>query len=76
LPRPATPRALDAEHLMAHALGVSRSEMLLRHMAMAAPQAPSPALVARRAWRTSRWPISPAIQEHFFGLTFRVTPTC
>ena len=38
---------LDAELLMAHALGVSRSELLLRHMADAAPEA-FEALVERR----------------------------
>ena len=39
---------LDAELLMAHALGVTRSELLLRHMADAAPPG-FPTHVARRA---------------------------
>lgn len=39
---------LDAELLMAHALGVSRSDLLLRHMQAAPPQ-DFGALVARRA---------------------------
>jgi len=64
-----TPRP-DAEHLMAHALGVSRSEMLLRHMTEPAPGAFA-ALVARRA---AREPMAYIIgEEHFFGLTFKVT---
>jgi release factor glutamine methyltransferase len=61
----------DAEHLMAHALGVSRPDMLLRHM-----DAPVPdrfeALVARRM---AHEPMAYVLgEEHFFGLTFKVTP--
>jgi release factor glutamine methyltransferase len=42
-----TPR-LDAELLMAHALGVSREDMLLRHLDAPVPEAYAP-LIARRA---------------------------
>ena len=54
----------DAEHLMAHALGVSRSDMLLRHM-----HAPVPdqfdALVARRM---AHEPMAYILgEEYFFG---------
>jgi release factor glutamine methyltransferase len=62
---------LDAEVLMAHALGLSRSEMLVRHMDGAAPQA-FPALVERRAGHEPVAYIT-GIQE-FFGRLFRVTP--
>jgi len=64
-----TPRA-DAQHLMAHALGVSRSDMLLRHMNAAAPEIFA-SLVARRA---AHEPMGYILgEEHFFGLTFKVT---
>lgn len=64
------PRA-DAEHLMAHALGVSRSDMLLRRMGDPAPQAFA-ALVSRRA---ANEPMAYILgEEHFFGLTLRVDP--
>ena len=62
---------LDAEVLMAHALGLSRSEMLVRHMDGAAPQA-FRALVERRAGHEPVAYIT-GIQE-FFGRLFRVTP--
>ena len=62
---------LDAEVLMAHALGVSRSELLLRHM-----QAPVPdefaALVARRREHEPVAYITGA--QEFFGLPLRVSP--
>ena len=62
---------LDAEVLMAHALGVSRSELLLRHM-----QAPVPdefaALVARRLEHEPVAYITGA--QEFFGLPLRVSP--
>jgi release factor glutamine methyltransferase len=65
-----TPR-LDAELLMAEALGVSRSELLLRHM-----QTPEPSgfalLLARRL---AQEPVAYILgRKEFFGLTFRVTP--
>jgi release factor glutamine methyltransferase len=62
---------LDAEVLMAHALGVSRSELLLRNM-----QAPVPdefaALVARRLEHEPVAYITGA--QEFFGLPLRVSP--
>lgn len=62
---------LDAEVLMAHALGVTRSELLLRHMADPAPAAFA-ALVERRA---AHEPVAYITgRQEFFGLPFRVTP--
>lgn len=62
---------LDAEVLMAHALGVTRSELLLRHMRDPVPESYAP-LVERRA---AHEPVAyiTGIQE-FFGLPFAVTP--
>ncbi|HMO68220.1 MAG TPA: HemK/PrmC family methyltransferase, partial [Novosphingobium sp.] len=62
---------LDAEVLMAHALGVSRSDLLLRHMADPAP-APFAALVDRRLGHEPVAYITGA--QEFFGLPLRVTP--
>lgn len=65
-----TPR-LDAELLMAHALGVSRSDLLLRRMAEA-PPAGFGALLARRQ---AHEPVAYILgSQEFFGLPFRVTP--
>lgn len=65
-----TPR-LDAELLMAHALGVSRSDLLLRHMAEAVPERFG-ALLARRM---AHEPVAYILgEQEFFGLPFRVTP--
>jgi release factor glutamine methyltransferase len=65
-----TPR-LDAELLMADALGVTRSELLLRHMRDAAP-GDFDALVARRRQHE---PVAYIVgRQEFFGLDFRVTP--
>ncbi len=65
-----TPR-LDAEHLMAHALSVSRSDLLLRHMDDAVP-ASFPSLLARRL---AHEPMAYILgEEGFFGLTLKVTP--
>ncbi len=62
---------LDAELLMAHALGVSRSDLLLRHMAAAVPGGFA-ALIARRA---AAEPVAYILgEQEFFGLPFRVTP--
>lgn len=62
---------LDAEVLMAHALGVSRSDLLLRHMDGEEPPAFA-ALVERRA---THEPVAYIVgQQEFFGRTFRVTP--
>ena len=62
---------LDAELLMAHALGVTRSELLLRHMA----DAPPPAFAPLLARRQSHEPIAYILgTQPFFGLDFLVTP--
>ena len=62
---------LDVEVLMAHALGVSRSDLLLRHM-RDAPPAGFAALVARRLGQEPVAYITGT--QEFFGLPFRVTP--
>jgi release factor glutamine methyltransferase len=62
---------LDAELLMAHALGVSRSDMLLRHTGDPVP-AGFGALIDRRA---AREPVAYILGEaEFFGRSFIVTP--
>ncbi len=64
-----TPR-LDAELLMAHALGVSRSELLLGRMGSPAPHAFGPLLARRMAFEPLAY-ITEA--QEFWGLDFRVT---
>lgn len=65
-----TPR-LDAELLMAHALAVPRSELLLRRMRDEAPDGFA-ALVDRRL---AHEPIAYILgKQEFFGLEFRVSP--
>lgn len=62
---------LDAEVLMAHALGTTRSELLLRHMHAPAPEGFA-ALVERRA---AHEPVAYITgTQEFFGLPFRVSP--
>lgn len=62
---------LDAEVLMAHALGVTRSELLLRHTRDAVPGI-FDALVARRQ---AHEPVAYIVgEQEFFGLPFRVSP--
>lgn len=62
---------LDAEVLMAQALGVSRSDLLLRHMRDPAPAAFA-ALVARRA---AHEPVAYITgRQEFFGMAFAVSP--
>jgi release factor glutamine methyltransferase len=62
---------LDAELLMAHALGISRSEMLLRHMRQSAPAAYA-TLVQRRA---AHEPVAYIIGRHeFWGLNLGIIP--
>lgn len=62
---------LDAELLMAHALGVMRSDMLLRHMKDAVPEQ-FVELVSRR---TMHEPIAYILGEaEFYGRSFIVTP--
>ena len=62
---------LDAEVLMAHALGCSRSDLLLRRMADPVP-AGFAALVERRAGHEPVAYI--AGRQEFYGLELRVTP--
>jgi len=65
-----TPR-LDAELLMAHALGVTRSELLLRHMRDLVPAAFTPLLDRRLVHEPVAYILG---EQEFFGLPFRVTP--
>jgi release factor glutamine methyltransferase len=62
---------LDAELLMAHALGISRSDMLLRAMRDPAP-ASFAALIERRAAHEPVAYITSSAE--FYGLTLAVTP--
>lgn len=62
---------LDAEVLMAHALGCTRSDLLLRHLRDPAP-AGFAALVERRLGHE---PVAYIVgHQDFFGLTFAVSP--
>lgn len=62
---------LDAELLMAHTLGCTRSELLLRHMRDLAPPAFAP-LVERRA---AHEPVAYLTgSQEFYGRRFRVSP--
>ena len=62
---------LDAEVLMAHALGVTRSELLLRHTRAAVP----PGFAALVARRQGHEPVAYIVgEQEFFGLPFRVSP--
>jgi release factor glutamine methyltransferase len=62
---------LDAELLMAHALGVDRSELLLRRMASDVPAA-FDALIARRE---KHEPVAYIVgHKEFYGLELQVTP--
>ena len=65
-----TPR-LDAELLMAHALGTTRSELLLRHMRDPAPASFAPLLARRLAHEPVAYILG---HQEFRGLAFRVTP--
>lgn len=65
-----TPR-LDAELLMAEALGVTRSELLLRHMGDAVPAALAPLLERRRRQEPVAYILG---RQEFHGLEFHVTP--
>ncbi|MEO5587094.1 MAG: peptide chain release factor N(5)-glutamine methyltransferase [Novosphingobium sp.] len=64
-----TPR-LDAELLMAHALGVTRSELLLRHMTAPVPAAFAPLLGRRQAHEPVAYILG---EQEFRGLSFMVT---
>ena len=62
---------LDAELIMAHALGVSRSDLLLRHMQEAVPEGFA-ALVERRGRHE---PVAYVVgHKEFYGLELEVTP--
>jgi release factor glutamine methyltransferase len=62
---------LDAELLMAHALGMARSDMLLRHMEAPAP----PAFAALVERRLRHEPVAYILGEaEFFGRPFLVSP--
>lgn len=62
---------LDAEVLMAHALGVSRSDLLLRHMREEAP----PDFAALAARRAAHEPVAYIVgTQDFHGLSLRVSP--
>lgn len=62
---------LDAELLAAHLLGVTRSEMLLRHMRDPAP----PGLAALVARRLEHEPVAYITgRQEFYGLPFIVSP--
>ncbi|MFA7597502.1 MAG: peptide chain release factor N(5)-glutamine methyltransferase, partial [Novosphingobium sp.] len=62
---------LDAELLMAHALGVSRSDLLLRHGGDPVPEDFAP-LLARRL---NHEPVAYILgRQEFYGRTFRVGP--
>jgi release factor glutamine methyltransferase len=65
-----TPR-LDAELLMARALGVSRSDLLLRHMREAAPAGFGPLLARRMEHEPVAYILG---EQEFRGLPFSVTP--
>lgn len=62
---------IDAETLMAHALGVSRSDMLLRHMGDAAPAAFAPLLERRLAHEPVPYILG---EQEFYGRSFAVSP--
>ncbi|WP_435418899.1 peptide chain release factor N(5)-glutamine methyltransferase [Parerythrobacter aurantius] len=62
---------LDAEYLMAHALGASRSDMLLKHQRDGVPDG-FEALVARRLAHEPLAYITG--EQEFFGRSFLVTP--
>lgn len=62
---------LDAELLMAHALGVSRSDLLVRHMSDPVPQG----FAALTARRMTHEPVAYMVgTQEFYGLRFAVTP--
>ena len=56
---------------MAHALGVSRSDLLLRHMHDEAPEAFVPMVERRMAHEPVAYIVG---EQEFYGLPFRVTP--
>ncbi|PLK27529.1 peptide chain release factor N(5)-glutamine methyltransferase [Novosphingobium sp. TH158] len=65
-----TPR-LDAELLMAHVLGVSRSDMLLKHMRMPVPEGIARLVMRRMGHEPVAYIIG---EQEFYGHAFRITP--
>jgi release factor glutamine methyltransferase len=65
-----TPR-LDAELLMAEALGVSRSDLLLRHMGGAVPESFAALIERRQAYEPIAYILG---RQEFYGLEFTVGP--
>ncbi len=65
-----TPR-LDAELLMAHAFGTTRSDLLLRHTGDSSPASFASLLERRLAYEPVAYILG---EQEFFGLPFRVTP--
>ena len=61
---------LDADLLMAHALGVSRSDLLLRHLDDAVPAGFAPLLARRLAQEPVAYILG---EQEFFGLSFTVS---
>lgn len=62
---------LDAELLMAHALGVSRSELLLRHTGAPVPEGFAVLLTRRQNHEPVAYILG---EQEFRGLAFKVTP--
>jgi len=62
---------LDAELMMAHALGVSRADLLLRHMRDAPPAAFATLLARRQRHEPVAYILG---WQEFFGLDFAVSP--
>lgn len=62
---------LDAELLMAHTLGVTRSELLLRHMRDPVPAGMAVLLARRKRHEPIAYILG---EQEFHGLAFRVTP--
>lgn len=62
---------LDAELMMAHALGVSRTDLLLRHMRDAPPAAFATLLARRQRHEPVAYILG---WQEFFGLDFAVSP--
>lgn len=62
---------LDAELLMAEALGVTRSELLLRHLRDAMPDAFSPLIARRERYEPIAYILG---RQEFFGREFLVAP--
>ena len=62
---------LDAELLMAHALGIGRSELLLRHLDESVPEEFGPLLARRLAQEPLAYIVG---SQPFYGLDLMITP--